>query len=75
MSLASTAFTCSPVSMVVEDETEVTTCESAFACMAKKGLVFASDLVFMHVSIVEVIKGINRSGYDLSPDLLMIADG
>ena len=55
--MASTAFTCSPVSIAVEDETEVSTCESVSACVAKKGLVFASDLAFMQTSIVEVVKG------------------
>ena len=47
VSLASTDFTCSPVSIAVEDETEMSTCESDSACVVKKGLVFASDLTFM----------------------------
>ena len=58
--MASTAFTCSPVSIAVEDETEVSTCESVSACVAKKGLAFASDLAFMETSIVEVVKGEKR---------------
>ena len=57
MSLAATAFTCSPVSIAGEDETEVRTCESVSACVVKKGLVFASDLAFMEISIVEIVKG------------------
>ena len=60
MSLASTVFTCSPVSIAVEDETEVSTCEFEFACAVKKGLVFASDLAFMEASIVEIVKGKKR---------------
>jgi hypothetical protein len=35
----------------------VSTCESVSACVAKKGLVFASDLAFMEISIVEIVKG------------------
>jgi len=63
VSLASTAFTCSPVSIAVEDETEVSTCESEFACVVKKGLVFASDLAFMRISIVEKLDGTKRKNY------------
>ena len=60
MSLASTSFTCSPVSIVVEDETEVSTCDSVSACVVKKGLVFASDLAFIYISVVEIVKGEKR---------------